>query len=132
MTWSYSGDPSTSEKDAVRFEIGDVDVNDQLVSDEEIQYLLTTEDSIVGAAALCCDKIAARFARDVDKKIEGTSVSASQRYEHYRSLAQHLRSRLTRSGTPYSGNLHAADGESDKANSSLKQPSFCLGMMDYE
>jgi hypothetical protein len=32
MTWSYSGDPSSSSTDAVRFLVGDTDTNDQLIS----------------------------------------------------------------------------------------------------
>ena len=41
MSWEYQG-PSASDKDEVRFLIGDTDVEDQLLSDEEIQYLVDT------------------------------------------------------------------------------------------
>ena len=41
MTWTYSGNPSSTERDAVRFLVGDTDTNDQLLSNEEIDYLVT-------------------------------------------------------------------------------------------
>lgn len=132
MTWTYSGDPADSERDAVRFEIGDIDTTDQLITDEGIDYVLTLEGSIAGAAAACCDKIAAKYARDVDKKIEGTSVSASQRFKHFKELAKELRTRASQSGTPYCGSMYSADQEADEADTSLKQPTFKIGFMDNE
>ena len=39
MAWEYEG-PSASTKDEVRFLIGDTDFEDQLLSDEEIQFLV--------------------------------------------------------------------------------------------
>lgn len=41
MTWSYSGDPSNSDKDLYRFEIGDTDPTEPIISDEEILYILS-------------------------------------------------------------------------------------------
>ena len=54
MTWNYSGDPSLSSRDAVRFLIGDTDPNDPLVTDEEIAYALGrfTEPELAGAICL--------------------------------------------------------------------------------
>lgn len=51
MAWSYSGNPGASNLDEVRFLIQDTDTDDQLLSDAEINYLLTqwTFDSVVDA-----------------------------------------------------------------------------------
>ena len=38
--WTYSGDPTDSDRDAVRFEVGDTDENDRLLSDGEVTYCL--------------------------------------------------------------------------------------------
>jgi len=40
MSWTYTADPSSSSKDAVRYLIGDVNEADQLVQDEEIYFNL--------------------------------------------------------------------------------------------
>ena len=39
MAWTYSGDPSSSARDAIRFLVGDTDTNDQLVTNEEIAWV---------------------------------------------------------------------------------------------
>lgn len=90
MTWSYSGDPSTSNKDMVRFLIGDTDTNDQLVSDEEIAAILAVTANIKRAAARILRSLAAKFARDVDIAGEGLRESGSQRAQAFRDMADEL------------------------------------------
>ena len=51
MTWSYSGDPSASSLDEVRFLVGDTDSTEQLVQNEEIAYAINAEITI-GLAAV--------------------------------------------------------------------------------
>lgn len=128
--WTYSGNPSTRPLDHVRFLIGDVLINDQLLSDIEIEFVLTQSTEVVIAAAICCERIAARFARDVDVKIESTSVSAGDRYNHFMALARDLRASIGDLGIPYAGNILLSDGEIDRADNSLSQPSFLIGLMD--
>lgn len=58
-TWTYSGDPSASAKDAVRFLIADTDVDNQLLRDAEITWALAEHDQNVRrAAADCLDVVA--------------------------------------------------------------------------
>jgi hypothetical protein len=40
MAWTYSGDPSSSELDRYRFLIGDTDVDDKVLQDEEINFII--------------------------------------------------------------------------------------------
>jgi len=102
MTWSYSGNPADSPKDAVRFEIGDTNQEDQLISDEEINYCLASEKNTLAAAARCCEVIARKFARQADKAIGRTRIAASQKSKAYRELAKQLRNKVTAySGIPY-------------------------------
>ena len=46
MTWTYSGDPATNARDAIRFLTGDTDTNDQLINDEEIAW---TNNQVTGS-----------------------------------------------------------------------------------
>jgi len=55
MTCSYSGDPADSDKDAVRFLIGDTDCANNSVEDEEILWVLTQEANVYMAAACLLD-----------------------------------------------------------------------------
>jgi len=51
MTCSYSGDPSTSDLDAVRFLIRDTDCTKNIFENEEITFTLGEEANIYTAAA---------------------------------------------------------------------------------
>lgn len=55
MSCSYSGDPSTSDTDAVRFLIQDTDCTKNIFEDEEIAWTLTEEANIYMAAACLLD-----------------------------------------------------------------------------
>lgn len=130
MTWSYSGDPTEDDKDAVRFLVGDTDTNDQLVTDEEIAFFLDEfPSSTYHAAAEVAESIAAKFAREVSHSGDGLSYSAEQLQSNYAELAVRLRKqagRRHRSGVgPYVGGIswrerEMADADQDKIPSSFR------------
>lgn len=95
MTWSYSGDPATSDLDAVRFYVQDTREDFPLLSNEEIQYVLITWmpvfDSVVYCAAVCAEVIASKFAREVSVSADGVSVGANELQQKYKTLAEDLR-----------------------------------------
>lgn len=124
MVWSYSGDPTLSNKDAVRFEIGDTIQLEPLLEDGEITYALGREPNLLSAAARCCEAIAAKFAREADNKLGPQSISASQKYAQYTNKAIVLRKQGGTHKVPYSGNESKADNALDKTDQDLKQPAF--------
>lgn len=95
MTWSWSGDPATSELDEVRFYVQDTDETFPLISDEEISFLLDRYMPQFGhtlaVAAMVCEVLAAKFARQVDVSADGVSVSMGQLQQRYNDLAVSLR-----------------------------------------
>lgn len=128
MSWTYSGDPSSSARDAVRFMIGDTDADRPLLSDKEIDFTLSTNLSAREAAIGCCEAIAMKFADKVDRRIGKTMVSGSQVYEQYVKMAARLKCKSSASGVPYSGGMFEVDTNTDRNNSALKQPYFRKGM----
>lgn len=94
MSWSYSGDPSSSTRDLVRFLIRDTDTSDQLFSDEELDYLVTTWTNGYEAARNAAEILAAKFTRQADtsKSVGDLSLSESfaGRANEYRELAMGL------------------------------------------
>lgn len=90
VTWTYSGNPSLSGRDAVRFLVGDTEVNDQLLQDEEIDYLTTLHGTLNHAAAEAAHAIAAKFARLMHRSIGGLSADFSAKYHQYMELAEEL------------------------------------------
>jgi hypothetical protein len=97
MVWTYSGDSGASLLDTVRFLIGDVDQNEQLLQDEEINYLLEIYSNVYVAAANAARSIAARFARQVDESVGDMQLSLAQRVTHYRQLAEELEKKASTS-----------------------------------
>lgn len=89
MTFTFNEDLST-DKDLVRFQLGDTDSEDQLISDEMIAALLTKEGSVNGAAISACRYLIAKFSREVDSSIESISVSASQKVAQFKNLVLDL------------------------------------------
>lgn len=135
--WSYTGDPSASHKDAVRFAVGDVDDSDQLVSDEEIEHALGEVGSINEAAAMVCEHIAARFSREADKSINASggvaqSQQLSQRSKAYMLHATRLRTRLSLDVAPFAGGTSAIDKQLVREDGDRVPPSFEIGMLEYE
>ena len=113
MSWEYSG-PAASTKDEVRFLIGDTDVEDQLLSDEEIQYLYDTWYPVHGTvfyvASIACETIAAKLAREISYAADGVSVSLSELQAKFKAQAETLRAQhkeLFVGGAPDVGGISA-------------------------
>lgn len=121
MTWSYSGNPADSAKDAVRFYCGDTDVNDPVMQDEEILFLLdATNQDPLRAAIKSCEQMLLKFSREVDYTIGPESVKASQRAEQYEKILARLKADLIGgSGGPiWTGDINC------------RPPIFDIGMHD--
>lgn len=94
MTWTYSGNPTSSDRDAVRFLVADTDSTDPLITDEEIAYLLTLYTEAPHAAVGAARAIAAKFSREADQARGigdlSLSQSLSQKSYQYHHLGDHL------------------------------------------
>ena len=129
VTWSYNIS-STDDKDKVRFYCGDTDTNDQLVSDEEIDFVLDVEPTLKEAAATVCDHLAAKYAREVDKDAGELSLDASKKSAAYAALAATLRADGARTSMPYAGGISKSRVESVNDDTDRVTPAFFIGMHD--
>lgn len=102
MTWTYTGDPNVSDRDKVRFLIGDTDTTDQLLSDEEIAWALdNTDDSIYQASHDLCVSLAAKFARlATSKSVGDLSLSYADRSSAFYALADRILDLAARRDVP--------------------------------
>lgn len=97
MTWGYSGNPASSDRDRIRFLIGDTRETAQSLQDGELDYLLSTHPTPEAAAASAAEAMADRYAglSVTTKRIGDLSLS----YEHgqtgarFTALARRLRQR---------------------------------------
>ncbi len=129
-TWSYSGDPSASDKDAVRWFSGDRFTSDQLVSDEEIAFTLTLEPDSRLAAAEVCEALAAGFRREADASDGDLSESASQKAKAFEAQAIRLRKMAKLTAAPIFGGLSISEKRTLREDTDLIQPSFTIGQFD--
>lgn len=129
MPWTYSGDPTSSDKDTVRFEVGDTDFNDQLLQDGEIEYAISMEATLLGAVARCCEVLARRFSRQADYRLGPQAVSASQRAEAYAARAKELRAKTVALGGLYVGGI---DKNEERLDRDLRQPAFKRDLMSLK
>lgn len=95
MAWSYSGNPASSALDKVRFLIGDTDTNNQLLSNEEITWLLSEwNNNAYVAAANAAYSLSAEFSGKSDFSRSVGDLSLSTQYgaqaERYGALASRL------------------------------------------
>lgn len=127
MAATYT-DPSTSTRDAVRFEVGDTGVTAPFVlTDEEIDYLLTrTSDVVLMAAADAAWAMSARYAARADSETNGdVSVTWSGLSARMAALARSLTDRAQSDG-----DVPIAAGLVDDAAYTDRGPLFWVGQFD--
>lgn len=95
MTYTYSGDPTSSPKDEVRFTLQDTDTGFPLLTDEEINFLIEQWmpkfDSLTYVAAIAAANISRKFVGIVSVSADGVSVNTADLTQRYRDLAKQLR-----------------------------------------
>lgn len=137
MPWSYSGDPSTSDLDAVRFEIQDTNSSAPLLEDTEVLWALLDENKVAGAspttvsgptlygpAARCCAVIARNFLAQADSQIGQLRIVSTKRAAQYEDMARQLRLKAQGYYAPYAGGQSISEKEEFAADSDAVLPAF--------
>ena len=136
--FSYSGDPSTSDLDAVRFLVGDTNPGAYFLNDAEIEFLLVTSGSmdsaggtpnVIMAAGAAAEAIAAALSREVTYSADGVSISADTLASKFYTVGEKLRTLGTRSDVvagPDTGGILVGEVYDD----SIRPLVFSVGMHD--
>jgi hypothetical protein len=129
MAWTYNVSLiNATPLYQVRLLCGDTDITDQLLQDEEINYLLSVF-STYEAAAQACDAIAAKFSRQADQTTGDISTSYSQRAKMYSERAIQLRNQSqNHTAAPYAGGISVSDKMINEQDTDVVQPSFTRGL----
>lgn len=128
-TWTYSGNPAASSLDAVRAVIGDTDTSDQLLSDEEILWALSSQGNVFSAGSLCCHMIIGS-GRLNDKRVGDLIIWKSQRASQLKQLAAELTRQVAIGAIPYAGGISIADKRSVSGNTDRPYPFGEIGIHD--
>lgn len=129
MTFSYDTSLST-DRDKVRFRIGDTDSNRELLSNEEINAVLTAKPAVMPASLECVDAILAKIARDVDRNAAGITSSRAQAFNHYLELKKRLQQEMLTEAEMFVGGLSKAAKQTFEEDSDFVKPSFDIGQFD--
>lgn len=126
MTWSYNENLST-DRDKVRFRIGDTDTDDQLLSNETIDALLVIRNDVVLASIDSVQAILAKFAREIDRQALGLGGPRSQKTTHYENLLKILRAEADKGATGvFYGGATIAEKDDALADTTKPRPPFRL------
>jgi hypothetical protein len=94
MAWTYSGNPGASPLDEVRFLIQDTDSTSQLLSNEELNYLLASYLDPYSAAVAAVVSLIGKASRQEEesKKVGDLSLTrkAGARVAQWEALKRHL------------------------------------------
>ncbi len=125
MTFTYEGDPAVSDIAKIRFLVGDTDSTDQLLSDEEIAYLLDRDSRILGASALACEAIGVKLIRSsVSYRIGPLTENNSQLRVRYGEAANRFRTLAMTSNSIIAGAIEILDKQATEEDTSLVPPRF--------
>jgi hypothetical protein len=118
--WSVSN-PTGSKVDTIRLMLR-INADPWELADQEITYYINTEatTNLKWVAYKVCEAILGNYANQVDRSMGPLSLSLSQKFEHWKSMAAFMKNAATanKSATP----MFAASAYEDKI--------FSIGMMD--
>jgi hypothetical protein len=103
MSWTYSGDPTNSSLDVVRFLTGDTLSSESwTLQDEEINYLIGLSPTNINlAAARAAEAVLSKFgSMQQSKTIGDLSISWSSRFTQFQEVARTLKARATLTVVP--------------------------------
>lgn len=99
MSFSYSGDPSTSELDECRFLLGDTNEAEPIMQDEEIKYIINTYgDNTNTRNYQLFLRAATLFARDIKRSLGPQSEDPTSRLTFFKEQAVYYKSLVTIGG----------------------------------
>ena len=134
---TYSGDPSSSNLNRIRFMLGDTSggiatsPSTEFLTDAEINGALSLQSNVFLAAADCAEAIAAKKAMiTLDHSVLSTSVSLGPSQDAWLALAERFRRQATLRCTILVGGSTVAQKDDLNEDTSLVQPAFKRGQDD--
>lgn len=147
-TYTYSGDPTTSDKDAVRYKLTDTgpypagsstDPTGWEFANQEIDYELSKGSSVTRTASRMARVLALRYMKQpMTKKVGDLTITNSLylKGEMYLKIADDLDKEAGRydvgAGSLYAGGVSLPQKQSNVANPSLTKPDFRKDLFDRQ
>lgn len=135
MAFTYSGNPATSSRDAVRYLLNDTSTAAMEMNDAEIEWLVSEKPNVYRAAAQGARQLAAQANNSVASKTVGSlTLTYSERAQKWLDLSKALDAQANKgSGSairPFSGGISETDKEQVASDSDFDKPWFYRDMWD--
>jgi hypothetical protein len=131
MSFTFTNNPASSNRDAVRIMLHDTSSGSAKLSDETIDWLLSAEPNLYLAAAAGAETIASEAAREPSSKSVGDlSISYAETAVRYSTLAKSLRMRGIRRVSPVAGGISQSAKDTQYGDSDMTSPAFKVGQFD--
>ena len=136
MTATYTNDPLNRPIDRVRHEINDTDTENAVLSDEEIQYSISSNPHVLLAASDCAAQIGAKYADEPKQKTVGDlsiNYGGEGRSATYQALAKRLRDRAIRrvGDKIFAGGISESDRDATLSDTDRTRMTMPPGRDDY-
>jgi len=131
MAWTYDATLST-DKDKVRYLVGDTNTDDQMIQDEEILGMILDNPNIYRAAAAVCRAVGARLSRELT--LVGTAGSialdAHQQAQSFFDLAAKYDAQAATNGGAgvFAGGISRSDKKTRALNPDRFRPAFTVNL----
>lgn len=129
MAWTYNPYIET-DRDHLRFILGDTNADDPQILDEEADFLLVSQGSVQSAAVAACRVLIAKYARLCDKWIGDLKVLASQKQLHYTRLLKELSVQGMIRAIPSAGGISISQKTAYESDTDRTVPAFRRGQDD--
>jgi hypothetical protein len=132
MTASYDiAQLATSAKDQIRFALGDTDIEDFQLQDEEILFAYGLRGNVWGATAMCAEALAAKYSRLTSISADGVSQALNQKAVQFRAIAaEYQRKEVVYRAVPTLGGVSISDMWQVLANLDRVPDIFRIGIND--
>lgn len=130
IRFSYGGDPSASDIDAVRFLVGDTNADRPLLDDREVEFAISQEPDPNLAGAILAEHLFGLFSAKGNIKVGPVSKDYSKVAEMFKKKADQLREAACRSALPSFPATHHSTKDVLDENTDLVRPNFLVGLSD--
>ena len=127
MTVTFGNNPSGSNRDLVRILVQDTTGR---LTDETIDYFLTSEPSVWYAAAMCADTLAGLMGGSASVTVGDLSSVNWLSAPQLRSLAKSFRMRGSLAAVPFAGGIKQSDKDTENADTDRVPHAFGIGKLD--
>lgn len=129
-TFTYDGDPTTSDVNLVRYYVGDTDRDIAEVDDKEIASAIADNTNLKLAAAEILDMLSTKYARKSNVTVGQVSKAMGDISEKLDKRAEKLRTEAGKLAEPFFGGLTQAGKDTLNANPDDLKPRFTRGQFD--